>query len=72
MTYKIENDQKKLKLLGEEFVKNNKNKGNLIINNKKVSLRDKIAIKEITKNKVLMILDEFVSNRSCMFKDLNH
>ena len=69
MTYKIENDQKKLKLLGEEFVKNNKNKGNLIINNKKVSLKDKIAIKEITKNKVLMILDEFVSNRSCMFKD---
>ena len=45
MTYKIENDQKKLKLLGEEFVKNNKNKGKLIINNKKVSLKDKIAIK---------------------------
>jgi len=35
MQYKIYNNKKDLRILGENFVKNNKNKANIIINNKK-------------------------------------
>ena len=35
MKYKINNKIKKLRILGEDFVKNNRNKGKLIIKNKK-------------------------------------
>ena len=69
MTYKIDKNIQKLRLLGKEFVKNNKNKGKLIINNKKVPLKDKISIKVIQKNQILMVLNEFINNRSYMFKD---
>ena len=36
MTYKIENNIEELRIVGEEFVKNNRNKSILIINNKKI------------------------------------
>ena len=69
MIYQIENNIKNLRILGKEFVKNNKNKGKLILNNKKVSLKDKISAKDINNNKILMILNESVNNRSYIFKD---
>ena len=39
MRYKIEKNIDNLRILGEDFVKNNKNKGNLLINNKKFPLK---------------------------------
>ena len=35
-----ENQSDNIRLLGEDFVKNNKNKGKLIINNKKYKLKE--------------------------------
>ena len=69
MIYKIEDNKNNLRVLGKEFVKKNKNKGKLIINNKKFSLNEMISVKDITKNKILMILYENISNKSFMFKD---
>ena len=40
MIYKRSNNIKELKILGENFVKHNKNKGNIIINNKKEKLKN--------------------------------
>ena len=50
-------------------MKINQNKGKLIINNKKVSLKEMIHVKDNTKIKILMILSESVINKSYMFKD---
>ena len=69
MIYKIEDNKNNLRVLGKEFAKKNKNKGKLIINNKKFSLNEMISVKDITKNKILMILYENISNKSFMFKD---
>ena len=69
MIYKIEDNKNNLRVLGKEFVKKNKNKGKLIINNKKFSLNEMISVKDIIKNKILMILYENISNKSFMFKD---
>ena len=40
-----ENKEVKLKILGEQFVKNNKNKAKLIVNNKKYNLEQFIILK---------------------------
>ena len=69
MIYKIEKFSKTLRIVGEKFAKKNRQKGILIINNKKSSLKDVIPIKEITKIKILMILSKPTLNKSCMFKD---
>ena len=39
MTYEIDKDQNDIRVLGEEFVRNNKNKGFMIYKNKKYSLK---------------------------------
>ena len=51
MSYKIEKDTKNLRILGDIFVKNNKNKGKLIINNKKYPLKSCISNKIMRKLK---------------------
>ena len=57
MTYKNENNLNDFRILGEEFVRNNGNKGILIINNKKIKFPQKgiISLKNIGKNKIKMI-----------------
>ena len=56
MTFKISNNANELIILGEEFVKNNKNKGFLIIDNKKIKLNSKYDISNVNfsqkKNKI--------------------
>ena len=65
----IENENDNIRLLGKDFVKINKNKGKLIINNKKYKLKEFINIKEFKKDKIkiYMILSKELSNISHLF-----
>ena len=68
------NDKEKsynIRILGNEFVKNNKNKGKLIINNKKYNLKESINSKEIKDSivKINMILIKELSNFSHLFEN---
>ena len=69
----IEEDNEKglLRILGKEFVKSNKNKGKLIINNKRYKLEEFIKIEDnkVQNYKLQMILSKDLSNYSYMFKD---
>ena len=66
---KIKSDN--IRVLGHDFVKNNKNKAKLIINNKKYSLKEFIDSKDFfnDKIKINMILIKELSNISHLFKD---
>ena len=57
------------RILGNDFVKNNKNKGKLIINNKKYKLKEFINQEEFKDNKIKinMILSKDLSNISHLF-----
>jgi len=71
MTYEIDKDQNALRVLGEEFVRNNKNKGILIYKNKKYSLKglfEPFYIKD-NKLKIKMLLIKNCYNKSFMFSD---
>ena len=72
MIYKIEEKIDILKILGDEFVKNNKNRGKIIINNKKYQIKEFIKIKINNNNeklKIGIILNKNLYNFSFMFKD---
>ena len=60
-----------IRILGHDFVKNNKNKAKLIINNKKYGLKDFVNYKEFINDKIKinMILSKDISNISYMFKN---
>ena len=60
-----------LRILGNYFVRKNKNKGRLIINNKKSNLKDIIQIDDIKENtlKIKMILNKNIYNKSYMFEN---
>ena len=61
-----------IRILGKHFVKNNINKGKLIIKNKKYKLKEFFEINDdINENniKISMILNNELSNASYMFKD---
>ena len=63
--------KRKLRILGEHFCRNNKNKGKLIINNKKSEIKEFINIENINKEqiKIKMLLNNNLYNKSYMFKD---
>ena len=63
------NENNNIRILGYDFVKNNENKGKLIINNKKYKLKEFINIKEFKKDKIkiYMILSKELSNISHLF-----
>ena len=72
MTYKTRENDNYLKILGEDFVKNNKNKGKLAINNKKLNLKDTIFFGNDVLNKInklKMLLCKNIYNKSFMFKN---
>ena len=73
MTYKIDNKEfkNKLRILGRDFVKNNSNKGKVIINNKKYKIDEFITNENNKDNKIKIeiILNENIYNKSFMFKD---
>ena len=58
-----------IRILGHDFVKNNKNKAKLMINNKKYSLREFIDNIQFTDNKIKIniILSKDIANISYMF-----
>ena len=68
-------DQKKIKnnlrILGDSFVKNNKNKGKLIISNKKYNLKEFYSIDNINKDKIKigLIYNKYIFNKSFIFKN---
>jgi len=65
----IFNKNDNIRILGNDFVKNNKNKGKLIINNKKYKLKEFIKTKEFKddKIKINMILSKELSIISYLF-----
>ena len=67
--YNKANKKDNLKILGENFVKNNINKANLIIKNKKLKLKDKISINNIKDGKIKIVLNKNLYNKSYMFKN---
>ena len=58
-----------LRILGKAFVKNNKNKGMLIINNKRYKIKDVFLVNEIKQYKIKMVITKSICNRSYLFKD---
>ena len=69
MRYKISKNIDNLRILGENFVKNNKNKGNIILNNKKVRIKSMLPINNLKQNKIKMVLSKNIYNISYLFKD---
>ena len=67
MKYKIDNVN--LIILGKTFVKNNRNKAKLIIENKKYNLKDFIKLNNFKKSelKIDILMSQDISNISCMF-----
>ena len=59
----------KVRICGEMFVENNRNKGSLILKNKKFPLNSLINIQDIKKNKIKMILNKNIYNKSYMFEN---
>ena len=72
MLYEInaKNDNN-VRILGEEFVKNNKNKGIIIYKNKRHPLQESFPFEDINDNyvEIKMILNKNCYNKSFMFKD---
>ena len=66
-----ENPNNYLRILGKEFIKNNKNKGKLIIDNKKYPFQEFVIIHGISEGeiKIKIILNGNSYNRSYMFKN---
>jgi len=69
MIYKKEKVKYNLRIVGEVFKKNNKNKAKIIINNKKYPLSDVLSVENVKQNKILMILSKNIYNKSCIFKN---
>ena len=69
MLYKKENNNNKLKILGDIFVENNMRKGTLVINNKKCNITDKINTNYVRGNeiKVKLLLAKNIYNKSYFF-----
>ena len=69
MLYKASNND--LRILGNIFVKNNKNKGKLIINNKKQKISEFINFISVKDNeyKIKLLLTKNIHNKSYFFKD---
>ena len=64
-------DDKTTRVLGKEFIRNNKNKGKFIIKNKKYDLIEFIDTTNIDKDeiKIKLVLKDNIYDKSCMFKD---
>ena len=67
--YKIDKNKEKLKIFGDNFVKNNKNNCYLLINGKKIDLCSEINIKEEQKEnlEIKLIETKIITDMSYMF-----
>ena len=76
MTYAITKNYNNIKILGKDFVRNNKNKGKIVYNNKRFPLQETINISDLKINDKLqvnikIILLKSIKNISCMFENCN-
>ena len=71
MVYEIRKNINYIRIFGEEFIKNNKNKGKIIYNNKKYPFKDLFQVKKRMNNKlkIQVLLGKNCCNKSCMFKN---
>ena len=71
MIYYAKKIKNNLRILGDSFVKNNKNKGNLIILNKKYNLKEFHSIDNIKEDqiKIGLIYNKYIFNKSFIFKN---
>ena len=69
MLYKKEQNAVERNILGKEFVINNRNKGKLIINNRKFPLENIATYGRIRKNKIKIIFAQNIYNISFMFNN---
>ena len=69
MLYKITKSTDNLRILGETYVKNNKNKGKFIIRNKRERIKSILSIKNLKQNKIKMVISKNIYNINSMFKD---
>ena len=69
--YKIRNKNNTIRILGEEFIRNNKNKGRIIYKNKSYHFHELTDVSEYKNNilKIKLILNKYCCNKSCMFKN---
>ena len=69
--YDIKEENNTIRIMGEQFMRNNKNKGKIIFNNKKYPLRELFELENKINNKmkIKMILSKNCCNKSFMFKD---
>ena len=60
-----------INILGKDFIKNNRNKGKLIIENKKYCPKEYIQLNNFKKSelKIDILLSKDICNLRCMFKD---
>ena len=73
MIYKIEENAQKVKILGEEFVKNNKENCKIVIDGEEKEINIEIELPENLKNKKLLEIKlieyKTISDMMCMFAD---
>ena len=71
MYFEIKQNDNIIRILGEEFVKNNKNKGKIAYKNKIFSLQGLFPLKKELndKLKIQILLNKNCYNKSYMFKD---
>ena len=74
MKYKIDNNVlnvNRIKIIDKEFIKNNKNKAKLIIENKKYSFSEYFYLNDFKKSelKIDILFNRDISNLSYMFND---
>ena len=71
MLYEKKENSDYIRILGEYFCRNNKNKGKLIINNKKYYLKEFIEIKNMKEKriKIKMLINKNLYDKSYMFND---
>ena len=75
MKYKIDKRGRTnfiLNILGKAFVKNNRNKAKLIINNKKYYLKEYIKLNNLEKSKIKIdiLMSQDICNISYMFNNI--
>lgn len=72
MFYKIGKRFYNIRILGNKFIKINRNKGKFIINNRKYSFREFISVRYYYygyKLKIGLILNNHINNKSSMFEE---
>ena len=74
LTYEINFEaelQKYVRILGRKFFEKNKNIGRMIINNKKMPLKDKIKLEDIKEMELMIkiIFFQRIQDKSYMFKE---